>query len=42
LGINANKSKFHAAKDLFNLNYIQETRNQRKELTARYNDKLQS
>jgi dTDP-4-amino-4,6-dideoxygalactose transaminase len=42
LGINGKNSEFHAAMGLVNLNYIQQIHNQRKELTERYNDKLQS
>jgi dTDP-4-amino-4,6-dideoxygalactose transaminase len=42
LGINGKNSEFHAAMGLVNLNYIQEIHTQRKKLTARYNDKLQT
>lgn len=42
LGINGKNSEFHAAMGLVNLNYIQQIHKQRMELTARYNDKLQS
>jgi dTDP-4-amino-4,6-dideoxygalactose transaminase len=42
LGINGKNSEFHAAMGLVNLNYIQEIHNKRKDLTERYNDKLQS
>ncbi len=42
LGINGKNSEFHAAMGLVNLNYIQQIHNQRRELTARYNDKLKS
>lgn len=42
LGINGKNSEFHAAMGLVNLNYIHEIHDRRKELTVRYNDKLQS
>lgn len=42
LGINGKNSEFHAAMGLVNLNYIEQIHNKRKELTDRYNEKLQS
>lgn len=42
LGINGKNSEFHAAMGLVNLNYIQAIHDRRKELTERYNTKLQS
>ena len=42
LGINGKNSEFHAAMGLVNLNYIQQIHDKRKELTARYDDKLQT
>jgi dTDP-4-amino-4,6-dideoxygalactose transaminase len=42
LGLNGKNSEFHAAMGLANLKYIKEIHNRRKELTERYNNKLQS
>jgi dTDP-4-amino-4,6-dideoxygalactose transaminase len=42
LGINGKNSEFHAAMGLVNLNYLEAVHNKRKELTQRYDAKLQS
>lgn len=42
LGINGKNSEFHAAMGLVNLNHVDDIHNQRKNLTNRYNDKLQT
>lgn len=42
LGINGKNSEFHAAMGLANLNYIQEIHDQRKRLTARYDENLRN
>lgn len=42
LGINGKNSEFHAAMGLANLKYIDQIHQKRKELTARYDDKLKN
>ena len=42
LGINGKNSEYHAAMGLANLKYLEAIHNKRKELTARYDEKLQN
>ena len=42
LGINGKNSEYHAAMGLANLKYLETIRNKRKELTARYDEKLKN